>query len=194
MKSLLIASLGILASAHHAFAKAYFQTETELVTKATAIAVIEIAEPTRTEQKGAIWTYRQTATAKVLDRIKGNLPDAIALFGDETFICAQCHLAAGRYLAFLSRDGDLWVGANWQLSLRPVKADMIEWYAAPEQRHAMTFQPADSVLKRVRHLMAAESQATKKSISQTTRSEPNGGKPPLGWQLLRHRRFELGVA
>jgi hypothetical protein len=171
MKSLLIASLVTLALAHSAFAKAYFQTETELVTQATAIAVIEIAEPKLTEQKGTDWTYRQTATAKVLNRIKGNLPDDITVFGDETFICAQCHLVAGRYLAFLRLDGELWVGVNWHLSLRPVKADLIEWYATPEQRFPMTFQPTDSVLKRVRHIIAAEPQTTKKPTSQITKAK-----------------------
>lgn len=154
MKSIAIILAALLVVSHEAAAKAYFQTEPELVTQATAIAIIELSEPEESDQKGAIWTYRKSARAKVVMQVAGSLPDTFTLFGDETFICAQCHLAAGQYLAFLSRDGGLWAGANWHLSLRPLKDDKIEWYSAPEQRFSMTFQPKATVLERVREILA----------------------------------------
>ena len=162
MKPLLLALLLGLAVVPQAMAKAYFQNETELVTLSTVIAIVEIAEPQPSEQKGTTWTYRQSATAKVISRIKGDIPDTFTLYGDETFICAQCQLKAGRFLAFLNRDADLWVGANWQLSLRPIKDEKIEWYVVYEQRPAMTYQPSDKVLKRIQELLATPLKTTDK--------------------------------
>ncbi len=161
MKPFLIATLLCLAIVPQAMAKAYFQTETELVTQSAAIAIIEIAEPQPSEQKGTTWTYRQSATAKIISRIKGDIPDTFTLHGDETFICARCPLRAGRFLAFLNRDGELWIGANWQLSLRPIKDDKIEWYVVPEQRNPMAYQPSELVLKRIQELIATPFKSTK---------------------------------
>lgn len=154
MKPLLLALSLCLATVPQAMAKAYFQNETELVTKSAVIAIIEIAEPQPSEQKGTTWTYRQSATAKVISRIKGDVPDTFTLHGNETFICAQCQLRAGQFLAFLNRDGALWVGANWNLSLRPIQDGDIEWYAAPELHQAQSYQPRASVLKRIQELLA----------------------------------------
>ncbi len=153
MKTLFTVIALVAASATNSLAKAYFQNETELVTKADAIALVELSEPEPAEQKGDIWTYRQSATAKVTLLLKGDLPETFALYGVETFICAQCRLAAGKYLVFIRRDGKLWAGSNWHLSLRPVKKDQIEWFDHPEKRHSLKFQPSEAVLKRVRDIM-----------------------------------------
>lgn len=162
MKLILLALLLSLVAIPQVMAKAYFQNETELVTKSATIAIIEIAEPQPSDKKGTTWTYRQSASAKVITRIKGDIPDTFTLHGDETFICAQCQLRAGRFLAFLNRDGALWVGANWQLSLRPIKDEKIEWYVVSEQRPAMAYQPSDKVLQRIRELLAKPVKATDK--------------------------------
>jgi hypothetical protein len=55
----------------------------------------------------------------------------------------------GRFLAFLTKDGDLWVGANWQLSLRPIQNEQVEWYVTDEQRYPMRFQKFDDVVAEV---------------------------------------------
>ncbi|MFN0129497.1 MAG: hypothetical protein ACKV19_22755 [Verrucomicrobiales bacterium] len=166
MKSIIFLLAALIAVRQYAHAKAYFQTESELVTQSTAIAIIELSDPVDSDQKGGTWTYRKSASAKVIDRVAGTIPDTFTLFGDETFICAQCHLVAGRYLAFLRRDGDLWAGANWNLSLRPLKENMIEWYTAPERRFPMTFQPRANVIGRVRELLSKKKQEPKKASSQ----------------------------
>ncbi len=154
MKTLFILMAICLVAATQAYSKAAFLGEVDLVTKATAIAIVELGEPTASKQKGAIWTYLQTAKAKVVQRFKGDLPDTFTLHGGETFDCAQCRLSGGRYLVFLSRDGDLWVGTNYHLSLRPVKEDQIEWYLEPEQGGALKVQPAQMVIQRVRAILA----------------------------------------
>lgn len=163
----LIAGL-LLLTAALCHGKAYFFTRTELVQKSTAIAIVELAEPEgaalangekdpfSNTVPGEHWAYSQQAKVKVVEIIKGDLPREIVMHGGESFICAQCHLSKGRFLAFLKRDKDLWVGSNWHLSLRPVKDGKIEWYIAEEQRAPMSDQPQAEVIAQVRALAAAE--------------------------------------
>ncbi len=153
MKTLFTVAAFVAASATSGFAKAYFQNEVELVTKADAIAIVELSEPAAAEQKGEHWTYRQSATVKVALMLKGELPEKFTIYGDETFICAQCRLTSGRYLAFLRKDGKLWAGSNWHLSLRPVRNEQIEWFDQAEKLHSLKFQPSETVLKRIRNIM-----------------------------------------
>ncbi len=110
------------------FAKAYFAPKRQMIERAEAIAIVEIKEVVKTDAKGRIWTYRQKAVAKVTQTIKGELPENVDLYGGETFICAQCNFTEGKYLVFLRKDGDKWVGSNWHLSVRLIKGDTVEWY------------------------------------------------------------------
>lgn len=153
MKTLFTVMILVAASATSGLSKAYFQNEVEPVMKADAIAIVELSEPKPAEQKGGLWTYRKSAAAKVILLLKGDLSETFAIYGDETFICAQCRLAAGCYLVFLRRDGKVWAGSNWHFSLRPVKNDQIEWFDQSEERHALKFQPSEAVLNRVRDIM-----------------------------------------
>ncbi len=145
----LIALLTLLAGASDLWAKAYFMPEKELVTKSTAIAIIELGEPKKAEVKGGHETYRQTAVAKTVQVLKGELPAEFTLNGHEDFICARCELKAGRYLALLSKDRELWVGTNWHLSLRPIRDSEIEWFEKADSAFPLTYQNRETVLKRV---------------------------------------------
>ena len=163
MRTLSVIIALMFASSWSAFGKAYFFTRAELIQKATAIAIVEIeepepAKPTGTDQQdpfaedsatGENWVYGQQAKVRVQKVLKGDLPKEFTLYGQESFICAQCVLTKGRFLAFLTKDGELWVGANWQLSLRPIRNEQIEWYIANEQRFPMKFQKLDDVVTKL---------------------------------------------
>lgn len=135
---------------HQAFAKAYFQTKQEMIEKAEAIAIIAISAVQDSDAKGKIWTYRTKGTAKVEDTLKGELPKEFTIYGAETFICASCPIAKGRFIAFLKQDGDLWTGSNWHLSLRPISDDMVEWYVADDNRFEMKPKALNSVVAEIK--------------------------------------------
>jgi len=161
----LAAILGlVLVLASHGHGKAYFFKRSELVQKSLVIAIIDLGEPEPSKSNagadpfvdqavGATWAYQKSAKAKVVRTIKGDIPAEFVLHGDETFICAQCRLSKGRFLAFLQKDKDLWVGTNWHLSLRPVKEGKIEWYDGEDLMKPMTLQPEAAVLADVRKLL-----------------------------------------
>jgi hypothetical protein len=60
--------------------------------------------------------------------IKGALPRAIDIYGDENFVCQQTELSPGRYLAFLVRDRGRLHSSNYQMGIRPIRSDTVEWY------------------------------------------------------------------
>jgi hypothetical protein len=132
-----LAVLGLLICATRADAKAAYAGKAEMLKRAEAVAVVDVVIVEKAEVKGNHWTYRQRAVAKVRNTLKGELPgekEELFIHGDEDFICAQCHFEPGRYLVFLTRDGGLWAGCNWHLSVRPVKTDAegrewVDWYA-----------------------------------------------------------------
>lgn len=146
--------------------KAYFYSQDELIRKAEVIVIIDLGEPVIPKaeavdpfmeaddgRRGKTWNYRQCAKAKVIEVIKGKIDGKFMMYGGETFICAQCNLGKGRFLAFLTKDGKMWVGANWHLSLRPVTDGKIEWFPPNEQRYPMTMQAQDAVLGQVRRVL-----------------------------------------
>jgi hypothetical protein len=106
-------------------------------------------DPFAENASGKNWTYSQQTKVSVEKVLKGKIPDNFVMYGGESFICAQCTLSKGRFLAFLGKDGDLWVGANWHLSLRPIKDDEVEWYISQEQRFPMKFQKLADVLAQI---------------------------------------------
>lgn len=142
----------LLAHAPAAHAKAYFAPKKEMIARAQAIAVVTIDAVETVEVEGKHWTYLQRATARVEQLIKGTLPETVELHGEETFICARCTFAPGRYLVFLDRDGNLWVGSNWHLSARPIAGENVEWYA-DDRGSATKAMPLASVLAEVRSLV-----------------------------------------
>lgn len=150
MKSLIAILVALCSLSPQAFAKAYFQTKHEMIEKAEAIAIIEISAVQDSEAKGKIWTYRTKGTAKVEETLRGELPDEFTIFGAETFICASCPITNGTFIAFLKKDGDLWTGSNWHLSLRPIKDGMVDWYVADDNRYEMRPMALKTVLAEIK--------------------------------------------
>lgn len=111
-----------------AYAKAAFLGKTEMIKHAEIIAVVTITkvEPAKERRNG--WTYREAATAKVEQVLKGRLAQKVVLHGGEDFICAQVRYQPGRNLMFLRHDDDLIVGVNWHLGVRPIAGDEVEWF------------------------------------------------------------------
>ncbi len=142
MKVLIPLILLLVALVHTASAKAYYQTKVEMISSATAIAIVEIGEVSEFETKGHLWTYQQKAKARVLNVIKGNMPGNVELHGLENFRCARCEFSEGTALVFLKRDGELWVGSNWHLSIWPIINNNVQWFVSNESRYSF----ADTVL------------------------------------------------
>lgn len=153
-----------LALVCHSHGKAYFFKRTELVEKSLVIAIIELGEPGPSKPNagadpfvdqamGTTWSYQKSSKASLVRKIKGEIPADFILHGDETFICAQCRLSKGRFLAFLQKDMDLWVGTNWHLSLRPIKDGWIEWYDGEDLIKPLKFQPEKVVIAEIEKLL-----------------------------------------
>ncbi|MBT8037088.1 MAG: hypothetical protein KJO21_06050 [Verrucomicrobiae bacterium] len=161
MKTLITLSL-LVCFTVSGYGKANFLKRSELINKAEAIAIIDLGElvnPGKDKDdlfsasgegvRGKLWSYTQKSKAKVVKLLAGKLPKEFFLYGGETFICAQCRLKKGRYLAFLRKDEEYWVGANWHLSLRPIKDNQVEWYVSEEQRFPMKYQDMQVVMKQI---------------------------------------------
>jgi hypothetical protein len=151
MKSIVLTCAIVLTTFWTAHGKAYFYTRSELVQRSSAIAIIDISDPKETADSKN--EYKQQANVKVVKLINGDLPDEFILNGMGSFICAQCILSKGRFLAFLRKDGDIWVGVNWQLSLRPIRDKEVEWYVTEEQRFPMQYKNLEEVLAEVQAIM-----------------------------------------
>lgn len=150
MKSLLTLLIVLCSLSSQAFAKAYFQTKNEMIQKADAIAIVEISAVQDSDAKGKVWTYRTKGTVKVEETLKGELPKEFTIYGAETFICASCPVTNGRFIVFLKKDGDLWTGSNWHLSLRPIKDGLVEWYVADDNRYEMKPMTLNTVLAEIK--------------------------------------------
>jgi hypothetical protein len=154
MQRLITSAMAVwfISSAPALFARAYFAGAQEMVQGSVAIAILDISKVEAVDAKGEHWTYRERAQATVDRTLKGSLPQHVQLFGNETFICEQVRFQPGRYLAFLRKDGEKLVGANWHLSVRPIKDGQVEWYSG-KQRLDLSWQPLSVVVEQVRDLM-----------------------------------------
>ena len=145
----LLLVLALLAfAAPPAISKAYYAGENEMITRSEVIAVVDISRLESTKLKREHWTYSEVAHAMVEQTLKGTPEKQVQLYGGEDFICAQVHFQPGRFLVFLKRDGDLLVGSNWHLSVRPIKDGKIEWFT-PGEHMALSWQPLPDVLQRI---------------------------------------------
>jgi hypothetical protein len=126
--------------------------EQEMIRQSEVIAIVDISVVEKTKTKGDHWTYRQKASAIVSQTLKGSPQRDVSLYGDEDFICAQVKFQPGRYLVFLHHDGDLLVGSNWHLSVRPIRDTQIEWYV-PGELLKLSWQRLDKVLGRIRRCL-----------------------------------------
>ena len=154
-----------LALLGRAQARAAFQSPPQMVATSRAIAIVCIEKTEKVAARGAQRNYRQRASARVERVFKGQLPTEIALYGDEDFICAQCHFAPGRALVFLQRNGALWAGNNWHLSARPIVNDQIEWFGESGGAFDLKMQPLDAVLKQLRATLETQARAPRFTLS-----------------------------
>ncbi len=175
----------VLAFPWGASGAAVFFTRSELIRKAEVIAIVTIEEPEvaksvgesvdpfadTTSASGKNWMYAQQAKVRVEKTLKGKIPDEVVMYGKESFICAQCTLSKGRFLAFMTKDGDLWVGANWQLSLRPIQGADIEWYVSEEQRYPMKFQKMDDIVLQIQAALKKQQSEQAGAGQPATRSQ-----------------------
>ena len=152
----LIICLVILLGSPACFAKAYHAGKEEMIQKAECIVVVNITAVEEAEKKGNVWTYGQKATAKVELCLKGDVEDTVEIYGQENFICAQCEYKEGRFILFLRRDGDFWVGSNWSIGIRPVKDDNVEWFKKGGTRLEMVEMPLEEVIRDIKGTVAVQ--------------------------------------
>ncbi len=158
-----------LCFASNADAKAAYAGKAEMVRRSEAIAVVDVLRVEKTEVKGTHWTYSQRAVTQVRTSLKGDLltkDEEIDLFGGENFICARCEFQPGRYVVFLRRDGGLWTGSNWHLSVRPIVTDAdgkewVDWYTADDSIQLQA-TPLQDVLAEVKELIGKRDASTRR--------------------------------
>jgi hypothetical protein len=129
MKVLMALLLGVVLSGSSA-PRAYYAGKARMIAQSEVIAVVDVRRVGSASARGRHWTYAQAADAVVEQTLKGELPPRVRLYAQEDFICARVDFRPGRYVVFLTRDGELLAGSNWYLSARPIRDDgRVEWYA-----------------------------------------------------------------
>lgn len=134
-----------------------------MIQKADVIAIITITDVRESDTNGKTWTYRQMGKAAVETLLKGAIPKDFTIYGSETFICAQCPLSRGRFIAFLKKDDALWTGSNWHLSLRPIKGNEVDWYVDDQNRYDMKPSPLGKVLDQIKAKARVTGDVSRKS-------------------------------
>ena len=143
MKILLLILI-LIGIASPIFAKARYAQKKDMIKEAELIVIVNITKVEKTAKGGAVWAYRQKATATIEQCLKGNEKGNITIYGYETFQCAHCLYKKGRFILFLKKDGDLWVGSNWQAGIFPIKNDNVLWFKDDE-----SWETKDVPLKKV---------------------------------------------
>lgn len=144
-------------------AKAYFAPKSQMIVNSEIIALVDIKNVESAEAKGMNWTYSRKAIADPVKVLKGNFPKGGTIYGGENFICASCPLQSGKALVFLGHDNDLLIGTNWQLSIRPVVDEKLDWYKG---EHYSPLEKTD--VKVVIEEIEAQLAPDRKLISQLT--------------------------
>jgi len=85
------------------------------------------------------WQFGQRAHATVERNLKGTLPRAIDIYGDENLVCQQTELSRGRFLAFLVRASGKLQSTNYQMGIRPIRGDHVEWYHRGGDRISLNY-------------------------------------------------------
>jgi hypothetical protein len=124
---------------------------------------VEISEVSKANEKGANCTYQQKASPKVERVLKGSLPNDLTVYGNKGGL-EPVGLESGRYLAFLRRDRDLWVCAQWY-SFRRITDETVDWFADDEHR-TIKGVPLSEVLQDVQKILEAN------APTNTTRRGP----------------------
>jgi hypothetical protein len=152
MKKILLFFL-VLGLAGPCFAKAYFAPKKEMIRNADCIVIVEITKVEALKQKGEHWTFGQKATATVKRCLKGSVKGEIEIRGMESFKCAQCRYEKGRFLLFLSKGKGFWTGSNWQLGIRPITKDKVQWFKDDKARREMKATPLADVIAEIEKVM-----------------------------------------
>jgi hypothetical protein len=145
------------------FARPYYMSKVELVKKAQVIAILRISHVEQVEVAGSDHVYSQSALATVERVIKGSISGSVTLYAQQTSE-ARVDFAPGRYLVFLSRDGDLLVGTNWHLSVRPINKENVEWYAS-NKGYALKTTQLSVVLKEIESIVRKSSGSQKPIVN-----------------------------
>jgi hypothetical protein len=149
-----LASLCMLATAH---AEGGYRPPSEMIRLSEFIAIVTIERVTPLPKpERPRWQFGERARATVERNVKGALPRAIDIYGDENFVCQQTQLSAGRYLVFLTRgiDGRL-QSVNYQMGVRPIRGASVEWYyrggdpLGPLYGYQLRWQPLDPLLRHI---------------------------------------------
>jgi hypothetical protein len=128
---------------------ATYKTMNDMIVEADVIAVVRIERVDDVNIKKSQWTYSKRAVTSPLQVVKGTLPQSFSILGGENFRCAQCKFEPGKALVFLDRDGDAYVGNNWQFSIRPIRDTRLEWFK-DENSLVMEPKPAKIVIAKVK--------------------------------------------
>ena len=145
----------LLALPTAAAAEARYADKVEMIREAEIIAVVDITRVRFLARKGREWRRRQAAEATVEKVLKGRLPEQVTLSGNEDFICARTLFKPGRHLVFLRRDGDLLWSSNWQLGVRPITGDTVEWVGEQNVFNTVKAPLAEVTARIKRELQAA---------------------------------------
>jgi hypothetical protein len=155
--SIFAASLAASLIVDGAHAEGGYHPPPEMIRRSDFIAIIAIERVTSLPKiPHPRWSYGQRAHAVVERNIKGALPRAIDIYGDENFVCQQTELSPGRYVAFLMRGlrGRLH-SSNYQMGIRPIRGDTVEWYyrggdpLSPTYGYQFRWQRLDFLLRRI---------------------------------------------
>ena len=130
-----------------------------MIQNADCIVIVEITKVEVLKKKGKHWTFGQKATATVKRCLKGSVKGEIEIRGLENFICAQCRYEKGHCLLFLSKGKGFWTGSNWQLGIRPITKDKVQWFKDNEVRHEMKAMPLADVIVEIEKVMKEAKEA-----------------------------------
>ncbi len=128
------------------FAKAYFAGKNEMIERAECIAIVEISQTEKIDKMGNHWTYHQKAKGTVETLLKGNVSGDIEIYGMENFICAQCKFTKGRFLLFMNKDNNFWIGSNWHVGICCIKDGNIDWFKDDTSPFETERQPLKEVI------------------------------------------------
>ncbi|MGD9680128.1 MAG: hypothetical protein AB7W16_02990 [Candidatus Obscuribacterales bacterium] len=144
----ILVALACLGPGSAALADAAYLSKEGMIDNAGVIALVAIDRVEKTETKGAHFIYRKKAIMTPLRVLKGDLRKGAVLYADESFLCARTAVEPGKALVFLRRDGSYLVSNNWELGVRQVEDDKLEW---PEggTNPALSRQNLDKVIAEI---------------------------------------------
>jgi len=138
-------SLVFIFGATAVWAKAYFAPQTEMISNAQVIAVVNIQSVvtpagqyaartsavvramSREGDVACLFPY-QVASGTVEKVLKGEPLKSISFRVPSFFPCAVTEVNEGRYIVFLTPVNGVLLGNNWNYAYRPIVDGQVEWY------------------------------------------------------------------